>query len=240
MSQKPHHIAIVMDGNGRWAKKRFLPRFAGHKAGVNAVRKTVEFCLKEGIEVLTLFAFSSENWLRPESEVNELMSLFLTVLEREAQKLNDNEVKLNIIGDTSRFSERLQKSISRVESLTQDNQKLTLNIAANYGGRWDILQATKQIAVALKKNQITTDEIDEKLFDSYLSTRTIPEPDLFIRTSGEQRISNFLLWQLSYSELYFSEVLWPDFDDAHLSHALKFFAQRERRYGYTSDQIKSL
>lgn len=238
MNHKPQHIAIVMDGNGRWAKKRFLPRFAGHKAGVNAVRKVVQFCLDNNIQVLTLFAFSSENWLRPETEVNELMGLFLNLLEKEIQKLNENQVKLKVIGDTSKFTEKLQNAIRHAEMLTEINQKMQLNIAANYGGRWDILNATKMIVAKVKANEISEDDITPQLFEQYLSTHNIPDPDLFIRTSGEQRISNFLLWQLSYSELYFTDTLWPDFDEKQMQTALDYYYQRERRFGCISDQLK--
>lgn len=237
MSSKPQHIAIVMDGNGRWAKKRFLPRFAGHKAGVTAVRRTVQLCLDNQINVLTLFAFSSENWLRPETEVNELMGLFLTILEKEIHKLNENQVRLKVIGEVSRFSSKLQEAIRNAEALTEHNSKLQLNIAANYGGRWDILQATKAIAAEVKAEKLQLNDITPKLFDSLLSTADVPDPDLFIRTSGEKRISNFLLWQLSYSELYFSDVLWPDFDKQHFQAALDYYSERERRFGYTSEQL---
>jgi len=237
MSSKPEHIAIVMDGNGRWAKKRFLPRFAGHKAGVTAVRRTVQLCLDNDIKVLTLFAFSSENWLRPESEVNELMSLFSNLLEKEIHRLSENQVCLKVIGDISRFRPKLQEAIKRAETLTGNNHKLQLNIAANYGGRWDILQAAKSMAVAVKANRLQLEDINTELFDTLLSTAGVPDPDLFIRTSGEKRISNFLLWQLSYSELYFSEVLWPDFDEQHFQAALEYYSERERRFGYTSEQL---
>lgn len=237
MGRKPLHIAIVMDGNGRWAQKRFLPRIAGHRAGVAAVRRTVQLCLDSGIEYLTLFAFSSENWMRPATEVDELMSLFLTLLKKEVHKLNDNNIRLKIIGDISKFNHRLQQTILNAEKLTSNNNKLTLIIAANYGGRWDITQAAKAAAAAVSTGQITLDEITPQFFNSFLSTAAIPEPDLLIRTSGEQRISNFLLWQLAYSELYFVPVLWPDFTEQHFQKALEFYASRERRFGFTSEQV---
>lgn len=231
MNEKPRHIAIVMDGNGRWARRRLLPRFAGHKAGVAAVRKVVQFCLDYGIEVLTLFAFSSENWQRPEAEVTELLNLFLNLLEKEAQKLNQHQVQLRIIGDRTKFNEKLQLMINRVEQLTHNNNKLVLNIAANYGGRWDLVEAVKMIAMKVKADKLTIDSINEAELASHLSTRDLPDPDLFIRTSGEKRISNFLLWQLSYSELYFTEAYWPDFDEKHMQAALDYYSQRERRFG---------
>lgn len=238
MGRKPHHIAIVMDGNGRWAKKRLLPRVAGHKAGISAVRRVVQCCLDHQIEYLTLFAFSSENWYRPPREVNDLISLFLLVLEKEVHKLHENGVRLKIIGDISKFNSQLQSAIISAENLTQANNKLNLIIAANYGGRWDITQASKAIAAAVMQKEIKLDEITPEIFAGYLSTANIRDPDLLIRTSGEQRISNFLLWQLSYSELFFSSVLWPDFSESHFQEALDFYASRERRYGHTSEQIQ--
>lgn len=236
MNGKPCHIAIVMDGNGRWAQKRFLPRIAGHKAGVTAVRRTVQLCLDAGIEYLTLFAFSSENWMRPVTEVNELMSLFLNLLEKEVHKLNENDICLKVIGDITKFNPRLQKTIHNAESLTLNNKKLTLIIAANYGGKWDITQAAKTAAVAFSSGQVTLDQITPEFFNNCLSTASIPEPDLLIRTSGEQRISNFLLWQLAYSELYFVPELWPDFAEQHFQQALEFYATRERRFGILNEQ----
>ncbi len=239
MSSKPRHIAIVMDGNGRWAQKRFLPRVAGHKAGVTAVRRAVRLCLDAGIEYLTLFAFSSENWMRPATEVEELMTLFLTLLDKEAHKLNENNICLKVIGDISKFNSRLQHTIHNAEQLTQKNTKLTLVIAANYGGRWDVTQATKKIAEAVKKGELNSEEITSELVNNNLVTAGIPEPDLLIRTSGEQRISNFLLWQLAYTELYFVKELWPDFSKEHFNKALEFFASRERRFGFTSEQLNA-
>lgn len=237
MRRKPRHIAIVMDGNGRWAQKRFLPRVAGHRAGVAAVRRAVQLCLDFEIEYLTLFAFSSENWMRPATEVAELMSIFLTLLEKEVHKLNENNIRLKVIGDISKFNPRLQQTILNAEKLTVDNKKLTLVIAANYGGRWDITQAAKTLAAAVSTGEMRLDEITPQALSDSLSTATIPEPDLLIRTSGEQRISNFLLWQLAYSELYFIPVLWPDFAEQHFEKALEFYASRERRFGFTSEQL---
>lgn len=239
MSNKPRHIAIVMDGNGRWAQKRFLPRVAGHKAGVSAVRRAVQLCLDAGIEYLTLFAFSSENWMRPASEVEELMTLFLTLLKKEAHKLNENNICLRIIGDISKFKPQLQQTILDAEQLTHTNTKLTLNIAANYGGRWDITQAAKKIAASVKAGELTCEAITEELLSKHLITADIPEPDLLIRTSGEQRISNFLLWQMAYTEFYFAKELWPDFNETLFKNALTFYASRERRFGITSEQVNA-
>ncbi len=233
----PRHIAIIMDGNGRWARRRKLPRTAGHQAGIAAVRKTVEHCAKRGIEVLTLFAFSSENWRRPPEEIAVLMRLFQLTLEREAKKLHENGIRLQIIGDRRAFPAELQRRILKAEQLTQANQRMTLLIAANYGGRWDIVQAAKALARQVERGELTSSAIDESLFASNLSFADLPEPDLFIRTGGELRISNFLLWQLAYTELYFTDVLWPDFDTDELDRALAEFARRERRFGYTSEQL---
>lgn len=235
----PKHIAIIMDGNGRWAKKRFLPRVAGHKAGVDSVRKVVKFCVEHKIEVLSLFAFSSENWRRPTQEVDYLMGLFLTALEREAKKLHEQNIQLRIIGDRSRFDEKLQQQMHDAESLTKDNTGLKLIIAANYGGQWDIAFAMKKIAEQIKNGEISSAEISPELIQSNLSTHDLPNPDLLIRTSGEQRISNFMLWQLAYAELYFTPVLWPDFDEAEMQKALNFFLDRERRFGVISEQLES-
>jgi undecaprenyl diphosphate synthase len=231
----PRHIAIIMDGNGRWAKKRFLPRIAGHKRGVETVRNTVKACSELGVEYLTLFAFSSENWRRPAEEVSFLMQLFMLALEQEVAKLHKNNIRLKIIGDRSRFDSKLVEMISRAESLTQNNTGLTLTIAANYGGRWDLVQATHRMLEANPDLALTFREED---MEPYLSTSYAPEPDLFIRTGGEQRISNFLLWQLAYAELYFTDTLWPDFNTLALKRAIKSFQQRERRFGRTSEQLK--
>ncbi len=233
----PRHIAVVMDGNGRWANKQHLPRLAGHKAGVNATRKIVENCAKCNIGVLTLFAFSSENWNRPELEVSSLMSLFVSTIMTEVKKLNKKNVCVRFIGDRTRFSEKLQKSINDSEKLTKNNTGLQLNIAANYGGRWDIVNACKLIAEEIKTNKKTMQDIDEELFNSFMSLSELPAPDLFIRTGGEQRISNFLIWQLAYSELYFVDTLWPDFTDEDFTVALNWYAGRQRRFGKTGQQL---
>lgn len=233
----PAHIAVIMDGNGRWAKKRFMPRLAGHKAGVDAARRIVRNCAKRGIKVLTLFAFSSENWKRPKPEVSHLMDLFLSGLEREATDLHKNNIRLRFIGDRHRFSERLVAKIHEVEQLTHANTGMTLIIAADYGGQWDITQAVQKIAQQAVTGTLQIDDITPQKIASHLSFPDLPDPDLFIRTSGEMRISNFLLWQLAYAELYFTDVLWPDFDEEQLDHALAHFAKRERRYGYSGEQI---
>jgi len=234
---KPHHIAVVMDGNGRWANKRHLPRAAGHKAGVGSTRKIVENCAKNNIEALTIFAFSSENWNRPEAEVSNLMSLFVSTIMAEVKKLNKKNVCVKFIGERIRFSEKLQKSINESEALTRNNTGLQLNIAANYGGRWDVVNACKQIAEQVRDNKMPIQEIDEAMFDSFMSLSQQPAPDLFIRTGGEQRISNFLIWQLAYSELYFVDTLWPDFSDEDFDAALDWYAGRQRRFGKTGQQL---
>lgn len=231
----PRHIAIIMDGNGRWAKKRFMPRIAGHKRGVETVRNTVKACSELGVEYLTLFAFSSENWRRPAEEVSFLMQLFMLALEQEVAKLHKNNIRLKIIGDRSRFDGKLVEMIDRAESLTRNNTGLTLTIAANYGGRWDLVQAARRM---LEANPGLAPTFREEDLEPYLSTSYAPEPDLFIRTGGEQRISNFLLWQLAYAELYFTDTLWPDFNTLALKRAIKSFQQRERRFGRTSEQLK--
>ena len=228
----PRHVAIIMDGNGRWARRRRLPRIAGHRRGAEAVRASVRACDERGIEYLTLFAFSSENWRRPAEEVALLMKLFRTALEREVDELHRNGVRLKVVGDTSRFDPKICKLIESGEALTAGNRRLTLTIAANYGGRWDILQATNQ---ALQQGARS---IDEQTLSAYLAMSYAPEPDLFIRTGGEQRISNFLLWQLAYTELYFTETLWPDFDGAALDEAIASYRRRERRFGRTSEQLE--
>lgn len=233
----PRHVAIVMDGNGRWAKKRLLPRNLGHTAGVKATKKAVAFATRHGINALTLFAFSSENWSRPKSEVEKLMSLFVSTLREQADDLNKNKVRLQFIGNMTGFSDKLQHAIHEVETLTAGNTGLQLMIAANYGGRWDIANATKKIAVDVVAGKVDLDKIDADLFSQYVAMSALPEPDLFIRTGGEQRISNFLLWQLAYTELYFTDVLWPDFDDDAFMKALESFALRHRRFGKTDEQI---
>ncbi|MBU6460064.1 MAG: isoprenyl transferase [Proteobacteria bacterium] len=231
----PQHIAIIMDGNGRWAKKRFLPRVAGHRQGVIAVRGIIKACAEFGVDYLTLFAFSSENWRRPKEEVNLLMELFVRSLEAEIEAMHENNIRLKVIGDISSFSTRLQNLIREGVDQTQNNLGLTLTIAANYGGRWDIMQAIKQIADV---NPQALVELNEADLLPYLAMHYAPEPDLFIRTGGEMRISNFLLWQLAYTELYFTPILWPDFDKAALSAAIDSYQGRERRFGRTSEQLE--
>lgn len=232
----PQHVAIIMDGNGRWAKQKGKLRVFGHRNGAQAVRRTVYYAAQTGIKYLTLYAFSSENWQRPESEVNALMDLFMRMLDLEVSKLHKNNIRLKILGDTSRFSEGLQKRIRHAEELTQHNTQLTLNIAANYGGCWDILQATKRICSDVQAGHLALQQVDENKFAEYLTTADQPMVDLLIRTSGEQRISNFLLWQVAYAELYFTEVLWPDFSEKEFEDALDFYQQRERRFGSLSKQ----
>ena len=233
----PRHVAVVMDGNGRWANKRHLPRAAGHKAGVSATREIVENCAKKGIEALTIFAFSSENWNRPKAEVSSLMSLFVSTITAEVKKLDKKNVRVRFIGDRTRFSEKLQQSIESSEELTRDNTGLQLNIAANYGGRWDIVNACRRLAEAVKEGAVAVDDIDEEMFDSSVSLSEMPAPDLFIRTGGEQRISNFLIWQLAYSELYFIDTLWPDFSGEDFEASLEWYAGRQRRFGKTGQQL---
>ncbi len=230
----PSHVAVIMDGNGRWAKKRFLPRVAGHVKGVELVREMVRACLERGIQYLTLFAFSSENWRRPQEEVSLLMQLFVKALEQEVEKLDRNGVRLRVVGDLARFEPRLQALIREAEATTQNNTRLDLTIAANYGGRWDIMQAMNRLLADRAPGQKVIEEGD---LDPYLSMNYAPEPDLFIRTGGEQRISNFLLWQLAYTELYFTDTLWPDFDTAEFAKAIASYQQRERRFGRTSEQV---
>ena len=229
-----------MDGNGRWAKQRFLPRTAGHRAGVTAVRRTVEHCVARGVEVLTLFAFSSENWRRPQQEVSVLMELFLSTLDREVAKLHQNKVRLRFIGNRTAFSDKLQEKILLSEKLTRDNDRMHLVIAANYGGRWDIVSAVREIAARIQRGELQRDDINESMFGQHLALADLPEPDLFIRTGGEQRVSNFLLWQLAYTELFFTPTLWPDFDENVLEKAFDDFASRQRRFGYTGEQVESL
>ena len=230
----PRHVAIIMDGNGRWAKKRFMPRFSGHAKGVEMVRETVRSCLERGVEYLTLFAFSSENWRRPQEEVSLLMQLFIKALEQEIDKLDRNGVRLHIVGDLSRFEGRLQELIRSAEARTAGNSRLHLTIAANYGGRWDIMQAVNAMLVAQPNKRAGWNEAE---LEPFLSMAFSPEPDLFIRTGGEERISNFLLWQLAYTELYFTGTLWPEFDRAEFDLAIASYQQRERRFGRTSEQL---
>ncbi len=239
-SNIPKHVAIIMDGNGRWAQKKGSPRIAGHKAGVETVRSVIQACAEKGIEVLTLFAFSSENWRRPEKEVSLLMGLFLAALQREVKKLHKNDVRLKIVGDVTAFDKKIQEQIIKSEELTKNNKRLVLNIAANYGGQWDITQAVKALAKKVETGSLKSDEITSDLISQHLSMNDLPEPDLFIRTGGEQRISNFLIWQLAYSELYFTDTLWPDFDRDAFDLALQSFAGRQRRFGHTGEQIEKM
>ena len=232
----PRHVAIIMDGNGRWARSRMLPRIAGHRRGLEAVRATVENCAERGIEFLTLFAFSSENWRRPAEEVTLLMQLFQSALTSEAERLHRAGVRLRIVGDVRRFGRKIGLLIEQAEKLTAANQRLTLTIAANYGGRWDILQALARLAAQAP----ITGPVEEAALAPHLAMSYAPEPDLFIRTGGEQRISNFLLWQLAYTELYFTDTLWPDFDAAALDLAIASYRSRERRFGRTSEQVAAL
>ncbi|MCL4161031.1 UNVERIFIED_CONTAM: hypothetical protein GTU68_013827 [Idotea baltica] len=233
----PRHIAIVMDGNGRWARAKHRPRLMGHKKGVEAVRNIVKTCAELNVECLSLFAFSSENWKRPEEEISNLMSLFMLALEREAKALARNNVRLQIIGDLSQFSEKLQQKIKQVEDLTAESNGLKLIVAANYGGRWDITEATKSIAQKIIDKDLNVDDITEDDISESVSTYGIPDPDLFIRTGGEKRISNFLIWQMAYTELYFTDVLWPDFDANELNLAITDYSSRQRRFGKTSEQV---
>jgi undecaprenyl diphosphate synthase len=233
----PRHVAIIMDGNGRWASRRRLPRFAGHKAGVETVKGVVRACGEKGIEVLTLFAFSSENWRRPQEEVGLLMGLFMSALEQQVRKLHEHNIRLRIIGDRSAFSSMLQERIEAAEALTRGNSGLNLVIAANYGGRWDMTEAARTIAGQIHGGKLTPEQVSPELVHSLLSLSDLPEPDLFIRTGGEKRVSNFLLWQLAYTELYFTDTLWPDFDRQAFEGALASFATRQRRFGRTGDQV---
>ena len=230
----PKHIAVIMDGNGRWARKRFLPRVAGHKRGMDAVLELVKACVDHNIAYLTLFAFSCENWRRPADEVSFLLGLFIQGLKREVAKLHENNIKLVLIGDRTRFNAELIDQIELSERLTANNTGLTLSIAANYGGRWDILQAVNKLHMAMPSH---VGEYDEEHLASYLAMHYAPEPDLFIRTGGEKRISNFMLWQLAYTELYFTDTLWPDFDESAFNLALASYQNRERRFGRTSEQV---
>lgn len=234
----PRHVAVIMDGNGRWARKRHLPRFAGHQAGLETVRMMVRECLKQGIEVLTLFAFSSENWRRPPEEVGLLMKLFMTALEREVKKLHEHGVKLEIVGERGGFALELQERIARAEALTAGNDKLTLVIAANYGGRWDIARAARRLAERVSRGELAPEDVTPERMESELSLAHLPEPDLFIRTGGEQRVSNFILWQLAYTELYFTRRLWPEFNEHDFAEALASFGSRQRRFGRTGEQVE--
>ncbi len=237
-NDRPKHIVVVMDGNGRWAKKRLMPRTAGHHAGVKATRNIVENAIKEKIQALTLFAFSSENWKRPEQEVSSLMALFVSTLQSEVKSLHKQDVRIRFIGECGAFSEKLQKQIKSAKELTENNTGLQLNIAVNYGGRWDIAQACKAIVKKIQLGELQVTDIDAELIDDYVCLTELPEPDLFIRTGGEMRISNFLIWQLAYTELYFSDVLWPDFKSDEFSAALNWYATRQRRFGKTGEQVE--
>lgn len=233
----PQHIAVIMDGNGRWAIRNGRPRVTGHRRGVDAVKELVKNCAQRKIPYLTLFAFSSENWNRPTTEVKLLLELLTSVLESEVRKLHQNDVRLRIIGNLSRFSPRVQLLIRNAEELTRNNSSMNLTVAVNYGGRWDITQACRQIAQQVAHGNIDPAAINNDTVDRYMSTSELPEPDLFIRTGSERRISNFLLWQLAYTELYFTDTLWPDFDDDELAKAVESFAHRQRRFGQTSEQV---
>ena len=237
-SSIPAHVCIIMDGNGRWAKKRLMPRTFGHKKGVEATRLVIEVFARAGVRHLTLFAFSSENWNRPSDEVGTLMELFLQSLQKNTSELNEKGIRIRFIGDRSAFSQDLQDQIAATESLTCKNQTMTLNVAANYGGQWDIANAAKNIALKVASGDIEADAVDQNLLANELSLADTPDPDLFIRTGGEQRVSNFLIWQLAYTEFVFTDVLWPDFSDTDMRAALQEYASRQRRYGKTGDQIE--
>jgi undecaprenyl diphosphate synthase len=234
----PRHLAIIMDGNGRWAKRRFLPRVAGHRKGVETVRAVIRAAMERGIEYLTLFAFSSENWRRPAEEVSVLMELFLRALEQEVAKLHQNGIRFRVVGDVARFDAAIRERIAAGEELTAGNARLTLTIAANYGGRWDVAQAARRYFAAHREALAPDAPLDPEGLAPYLAMAYAPEPDLFIRTGGEQRISNFLLWQLAYTELYFTDLLWPDFDAQALDAAIASYRARERRFGRTSEQLQ--
>lgn len=236
----PRHVAVIMDGNGRWARQRTLPRHAGHRSGVKAVRATVEYAAKRGVEYLTLFAFSSENWQRPREEVSKLMGLFVEALRREVAELHQNNVRLRFIGAREQLDAKLIDKIASAEQLTADNSGLNLQVAVAYGGRWDIVRAATNLARRVEAGEIGADTIDDAAFAAELQLADVPDPDLLIRTGGEHRISNFLLWNLAYAELWFNDVLWPDFDESAFDAALEFYAQRQRRYGHTGDQLEAV
>jgi len=237
-ASKPNHIAIIMDGNGRWAKNRNLPRVAGHRAGVKTLRKLIEHAVRIGLETMTVYAFSRENWQRPETEVDLLMDLFMTALQSEVKDLHKNNVHLKFIGDRTAFSNKLQKTIADSELLTAPNSGLCLNVAVNYSGRWDMTQAFQSISKELASDSLMIEDINESLISGRLSLSGNKDPDLFIRTGGEQRISNYFLWQLAYTELYFTDVLWPDFTPEELDKAIAWFTNRQRRFGKTPEQIE--
>jgi len=236
----PTHVAIIMDGNGRWARQRGLPRTQGHRAGAKSVRAVVEQGLRSGVQVLTLFAFSSENWRRPRSEVNTLLELFMNTLRVEVNRLVEHDVRLRFIGDLTAFSDKLQRQVGEAEASTRNGKALLLQIAANYGGRWDIVQSVQSLAREVSEGRLRAEDIDEAAIGSRLCTGGFPEPDLFIRTGGEKRISNFLLWQSAYAELYFSDLMWPEFDADAFIAALKDFTRRQRRFGLTGEQVTEL
>jgi len=233
----PRHVAVIMDGNGRWASRRALPRHLGHRAGVKAVRAAVEGCARRGVEALTLFAFSSENWGRPAEEVTRLMELFVEAMEREVDELARNGIRLRFIGDLAKLKPNLRDAVAEAEARTAGNTRMTVYVAVSYGGRWDIVGAARRLAAAAAAGVIDPSAIDEQAFARELALGDAPEPDLFIRTGGEQRISNFLLWNLAYTELYFCDCLWPDFDEAELERAFRHFAGRQRRFGLAEDQV---
>lgn len=235
----PGHIAIVMDGNGRWAKKRNRPRSMGHQAGLKALRAAIEYCARLGVGTLTVFAFSSENWNRPVKEVSRLMEIFFRALDKDVNELHSNGICLRFKGDKTSFNSAMQTKMSEAETLTVDNLQLIVNVAVNYGGRWDITQAATKMAKAVADGNLAQEGIDEPKFASFLALADSPDPDLFIRTGGEMRISNFLLWQSAYTEFYFTPVLWPDFDSSEIDRAIAAFQSRERRFGKTSDQVRS-
>ena len=235
----PTHVAIIMDGNGRWARRRALPRHAGHRSGVRSVRRSVELAAERGVKYLTLFAFSSENWSRPREEVSKLMGLFVEALQREVDELHRNNVRLEFIGAREQLSPGLVEKIEAAEAHTASNTGLHLLVAVAYGGRWDIVEAARSVAARAADGELAVEDIDAETFAAELQLGGIPDPDLLIRTGGEQQISNFLLWNLAYAELYFCDTLWPDFGDADFDAALAYFAQRQRRYGHTGEQIEA-
>lgn len=237
MADSIQHLAVIMDGNGRWAQAKGLPRVAGHKEGLESVRSAIRSCQQYDIKHLTLFAFSSENWRRPKAEVSFLMELFVTAIKKELKELKERNVILRFVGDTSAFSNKLQRLIQEAEFQTAENTGLNVNVAVNYGGRWDIAQAARSIAGQVKAGELQLDDIDAELFAQHVCLSDIPEPDLLIRTSGELRISNFLIWQLAYSELYFTDCLWPDFRADEMTAAIEWFAGRKRRFGCTAEQM---
>jgi undecaprenyl diphosphate synthase len=239
MPDTPDHIAIVMDGNGRWAEKRKRPRNMGHQAGLKALKRTAEHCARTGVKALTVFAFSSENWQRPKNEVSRLMELFLRALDREVKDLHKNGVRVRFLGDRAGFPPEIRERMDAAEELTRGNESMSLNVAANYGGRWDIVQAARQAIEAARCGDLDGAELDEQRFAGFLSTASLPDPDLLIRTGGEMRISNFLMWQCAYSELYFSPILWPDFGPEDLDKAIEAYRNRERRFGKTGRQVRN-